>query len=306
MQPYFSIIIPMFNRADLISRALNSCLAQDFENFEIIAVDDGSSDKTVDIVKQFTDPRIFVLCHEENRGVGPARNTGINRASGIWVILLDSDDELLPGALQLIHSRIKEVGENISRLAFMYQLDTGGFSPSPPLIEETWNYEGYIRWTEGSRTISDYSNVIKRSAFDKVRFPNNRALEVLFHMDFARHFMTKSCPDVVALLHSDADNRSLHFSSAQLIYSAQSNADQITELLRRHGEVLRQTSPSIYYEYIRGGATLNFLAGQRVKGLIYAAHFLSHRPFSLKTWTVIGFGLLGRKPLAWLKTKMSS
>lgn len=296
----------MFNRANLISRALNSCLAQDYENFEIIAVDDGSSDKTVDIVQQFTDQRIFVLRHEQNRGVGPARNTGINRASGVWVILLDSDDELLPGTLQLIYNRTKEAGESTSRLAFMYQLDTGGFSPSPPLVEETWNYEGYIRRSEVSQTTTDYFNVIKRSAFDKVLFPNNRALEALFHLDFALHFMTKSCTEVVALLHSDADNRSLHFSTGQLINSAQSNADQISDLLSRHGQALRHTSPSTYYEYIRGGATFNFLAGRRGKGLFYAVHYLTQKPFSLKTWAVVGFGLVGRTPLAWLKTKISS
>lgn len=307
MPVYFSIIIPMFNRARLISRAVSSCLAQNYQDFEIVAVDDCSVDNTVNIVREFGDERIVVLCHEENRGVGPARNTGIRHARGEWIIFLDSDDELLPGALQLIFEKTQTVKNNISRLAFMYRVDTGGMSPFPSLTEEEiWDYRGYICWASYPRKMSDYFNVIRKNALVKIKFPETRALETLFHLNFARAFATKCCATVVAILHTDADNRSLAFSATQLLRDSKFNMDQIDAVLSEHGNSLRNIRPPLYYEYIRGGATFSFLAGKRVKGLGYAFRYLTQKPFSIKTWVVILVGLLGRNPLAWVKTKISS
>ena len=136
----------MYNRERFITRAINSCLKQDFKNFEVIVVDDGSTDNSVDVLKDYTDPRIKLICHEVNRGVGPARNTGVYAASGEWVIFLDSDDELLPGSLSVIYRRSIELDESISRMQFMGQIDTGDISPDPPLENEFWDYIAYIKW----------------------------------------------------------------------------------------------------------------------------------------------------------------
>src|SRR3954468_10100910 len=103
--PFFSIVIPDYDRAALIGRALRSCLDQDFTDFEIIAVDDGSADGSVAAIRRFDDPRLKLIEHERNRGVGPARNSGMAAAIGEWIVCLDSDDELLPGALRTMHDR---------------------------------------------------------------------------------------------------------------------------------------------------------------------------------------------------------
>ena len=79
--PTVSVIIPTYNRAHLVGRAIRSVLNQTFQDFEIIVVDDGSTDNTEEVVKGFNDPRIRYIRHEENRGGSAARNTGI-RASG--------------------------------------------------------------------------------------------------------------------------------------------------------------------------------------------------------------------------------
>lgn len=96
-----SIIIRTFNRAHSIIQAINSVLAQSYSDFEILVVDDGSTDDTAQIVESLADPRIRLLRHESNRGVGAACNTGIAAAKGEFVAWLDSDDVWLPEKLDL-------------------------------------------------------------------------------------------------------------------------------------------------------------------------------------------------------------
>jgi glycosyltransferase involved in cell wall biosynthesis len=98
--PVISVIIPTYNRAHLVGRAIRSVLAQTFQDWELIVVDDGSSDNTEEVVCSFQDPRICYISHEVNRGGSAARNTGIKVARGEYVSFLDSDDEWLPEKLE--------------------------------------------------------------------------------------------------------------------------------------------------------------------------------------------------------------
>jgi len=89
--PIVSVVIPMFNVDKYIAKSINSVLNQSYHHFELILVDDGCSDKTLDVVKQFNDSRIRLIS-QRNRGLSGARNTGIDAARGIYVALLDADD----------------------------------------------------------------------------------------------------------------------------------------------------------------------------------------------------------------------
>lgn len=302
--PVISIVIPMYNRAHFIARAINSCLQQDFESFEIVVVDDASADDSVKVVAGFSDSRIVLLCHGENRGVGPARNSGIQQAKGEWIVLLDSDDELLPGALKIIQRAISCTQDDISRLVFMYKLDTGGESPSPALIDEVWDYCGYIRWAATYRVHSDFCNVVRKSALQVVKFSDNRSYESLFHLDFANQFLTETQSSVVGVVHSDATNRTLNFTPKQLLDGARPAISQTVELLRKHGSVIKEISPPLYYEYIRGLITLYFISGQRMMGLRYFFQYLPYNPLQKKLWVVVMLGLIGKKYLSWAKAKI--
>lgn len=99
-KPIISVIIPTYNRAHLIGRAIRSVLNQTFSHYELIVVDDGSTDNTEEVVKSFRDSRISFIRHERNRGVSAARNTGINAAQGEYIAFNDSDDEWLPTKLE--------------------------------------------------------------------------------------------------------------------------------------------------------------------------------------------------------------
>ena len=100
--PFVSIIIPVFNSERTISRTLNSVKEQIFKDYEIIIVDDGSTDNSVLVINSYitNNPQLQIkLIIKENGGVSSARNAGLRIASGTWIALLDSDDEWLPQKL---------------------------------------------------------------------------------------------------------------------------------------------------------------------------------------------------------------
>ncbi len=96
-----SIVIPLYNKGPYIARALNSVFTQTFQDFEVIVVDDGSTDDGPAVVRGFDDPRIRMI-QQENQGVSAARNRGIEAARAELVAFLDADDEWLPGQLKTI------------------------------------------------------------------------------------------------------------------------------------------------------------------------------------------------------------
>lgn len=98
-KPVVSVIIPTYNRADYIAQAIHSVLDQTYTNFEIIVVDDGSTDDTQHLLETFTD-NIRCLTTEK-RGPAHARNVGMKSANGKYIAFLDSDDLYLPGKLEL-------------------------------------------------------------------------------------------------------------------------------------------------------------------------------------------------------------
>jgi glycosyltransferase involved in cell wall biosynthesis len=96
-----SVIIPTYNRKNMIGDAIQSVLNQTHRNFEIIIIDDASDDNTEEVVKSFNDVRIKYILHKENKGGSAARNTGIKKARGKFIAFLDSDDWWHPKKLEL-------------------------------------------------------------------------------------------------------------------------------------------------------------------------------------------------------------
>src|SRR6266446_940152 len=94
-----SVVIPLYNKVRYIQRALDSVLAQTYTDFEVIVVDDGSTDGGAEVVACCTDRRVRLI-RQSNQGPGPARNRGVEEAAGGYVAFLDSDDEWLPAFLE--------------------------------------------------------------------------------------------------------------------------------------------------------------------------------------------------------------
>lgn len=90
--PLVSVVMPAYNAENYIEDAVNSILNQTYGNFEFIIIDDGSTDRTVEILKKFTDIRIKLISHEQNEGNYPARNKGCRLAKGKYIAVMDADD----------------------------------------------------------------------------------------------------------------------------------------------------------------------------------------------------------------------
>lgn len=136
--PVVSVVIPMYNVEAYIEQSLNSVLNQTFQHFEIICVDDGGSDNTVDIVSRYQDPRIRIVS-QTNRGLAGARNTGIARARGQFIALLDADDYWAPEKLEahVLHLR-RNADIGISYSASWFVSETGkplGIGQFPKLTD---------------------------------------------------------------------------------------------------------------------------------------------------------------------------
>ncbi|HBI01279.1 MAG TPA: glycosyltransferase family 2 protein [Flavobacteriales bacterium] len=143
MKVKFSIIIPCYNRSEMISDTVESVLNQDYTNFELILVDDGSTDNTLQILQNLSenDKRIRVI-EQVNSERGAARNNGWKNAIGEWVCFLDSDDLMLPNHLSTLSSAI-ECHKEINLFATYYDFLEGGkiqASPMKRYKEERYAY----------------------------------------------------------------------------------------------------------------------------------------------------------------------
>jgi len=112
-RPAITVIIPTHNRAEFLKRAIKSVLAQTWQDFELIIVDDASTDDTANVVRDYQDERILYHRHDSNLGAPASRNTGIAKARGDYIALLDDDDELFPRKLEKQMQKYAEVAASV-------------------------------------------------------------------------------------------------------------------------------------------------------------------------------------------------
>ena len=303
---FFSIIVPVHDRAGQIGRCLASILTQDFADFELIVVDDGSRDASVARVREFADPRLRLILHPENRGVGPARNSGIDAARADWLIFLDSDDELTPGALELMHRLAADAPAGLGALCFRCRMDDGQLSPRPLNAAVELDYAGYIAFLEqvrGGR--GDMLRCVRRACFEEVRYPENRMLEDKFHLDFARRFRLRIHLKVTRLYHQDADNSLVrllrHLDPLRDRALILDRADGFRGLLVEHGAAVARIAPGLYGDYLQQAATSAVYANQRGKALRYALAFVVRSPASGRSWMILAASILGATSTARLR-----
>lgn len=126
MEKRFSIIISAYNIEKYIKRAIDSVLEQTFTNYELIVVNDCSTDKTLEKIQEYDDPRLIIINNEKNRGLGAVRNIGIEKAIGEYIVHLDGDDALFENTtLEKIDNIIGKDKPDIIYLGFQ---DVGGYN----------------------------------------------------------------------------------------------------------------------------------------------------------------------------------
>jgi glycosyltransferase involved in cell wall biosynthesis len=296
-QFYFSIVIGVFNRETIIKRCIDSCLDQIFPDFEIVVVDDGSTDKTLDILNQIHDPRLRIIKHSQNRGISPARNTGINNSKGKWIVGVDSDWALFPHSLQRLYELTNSLDENIIAVRARQIWDTGRVAPLF-IPKEPIDYIGRIKWVdvEGG---SDVLPCYRRNVFDKVTFDPDRrgSLEMLYNLNMARQGLMLYVEDILCMQYSDAPNSTTRGNMKSRVNTLKKCAPDTLwmylESLRIHGSDLKEYGPKSYITLHRSIGLQYFYLGKKWMGLKSTLFYLSKRPYDLVTWFVMILGLLG-------------
>jgi glycosyltransferase involved in cell wall biosynthesis len=184
--PKVSVILPTFNRADTIMRAIRSAQAQTFQDWELIIVDDGSTDDTAGLIGG-ADPRVRLI-RQENRGFTEARNAGIGAARGDYIAFLDSDDEFLPHHLELCVAFLEanrdepfvstEVLENfgLGRTVNHYRIETSTWYPQKAALIGSHSLDlppgetdNYLRVYDSREAIGEWGRAIVERAGDPKR-----------------------------------------------------------------------------------------------------------------------------------------
>jgi glycosyltransferase involved in cell wall biosynthesis len=245
----------------------------------------------VSVIRSFDDPRIRLILHEQNRGRCPARNTAMAAARGEWFVFLDSDDELLAGALETVHRDAIAVAPDVVALRYMCIDEHGITSPDPPHIRHAWTYEQYLQSLE-------HSCAGRASTCPSIRYPDGHAEEGLYHLDLARAGKVGTSPAVVRLYRHDATNQVTRPDYRRAMRWAADAAANVDAVLAKHGEAMARHAPTIYTSFLRDGALQHFLSGHRRQGLRYARDFARVRRANAKMMLIVTLGLIGRVPLA--------
>jgi glycosyltransferase involved in cell wall biosynthesis len=173
MTPKISVIIPLYNKGPYIARAIESVLHQTMQNFEIIAVDDHSSDSGPEIVKSFNDSRI-TLIEQEHKGVSFTRNHGVNLATSDFIAFLDADDEWMPRHLETIIRLIKKYPDaGMYTTAYKIQTPDGQVEWADYTCFPDHPWEGkipdyFLSISRGDHIINSSQVVIPRKVFYEV------------------------------------------------------------------------------------------------------------------------------------------
>lgn len=180
--PLFSILIPVFNRGKLITETIDSVLKQYYKDFEIIVVDDGSSDDTIEILKSYGNK--ILLLQQQNSGPEVARNYAAANAKGDYFVFLDSDDVFLPWTLETYSKVIQKFNQPqlvIGKLVPFSNIKPIEFSDNDKLPVEVVVYDDYLK-KDRTNWSSSSIIVVKKKTFYEAGGLRNSTPKT-FHID---------------------------------------------------------------------------------------------------------------------------
>lgn len=233
----FSIIIPAYNRAWCVGRALSSAVQfiGPSINAEIVLVDDGSVDSTLDeihkSVASYSDSANIsfrICCHEKNRGVCAAKNTGARAAVGVWLVFFDSDDELMPGGLARLQSCLSHSGGEMIHF-FTAIKESAEFDFESIDRVQKRGFREYLVAGLGGEALP----VIQREIF--LRFPYDEDVRGYESLAYMR--LVKSCGSLV--LHS-LGLRRYYTSNADRLSTKANMRKRRTDLMTGHLRAFRE------------------------------------------------------------------
>jgi glycosyltransferase involved in cell wall biosynthesis len=302
-----SVIIPAFNYAHFLGETIQSVLGQTFKDFELIVVDDGSTDNTREVVNCFKDSRIRYI-YQENRGLSAAENTGIIAAHGQYIAILGADDLWLPENLGL-KVKLLDARPDVALVcsdAYYFNSDTGA------IIAKLWREKPFYDWCDPQRAVKQplkemlyrgcfiqpMTTLIRREAFDEVGL-FDESLKVFDDWDMFARIVRRFPMDIIdsplVKIRRHGDNMS---TSDEKMYpgeyvvlrkalSTYSLSGEEIKLVKNRQKLL---APNLL-RYGRNAIRIGKISEGR-KALIYS---LKLRPLALKPYVHLVLSVLGLK-----------
>lgn len=306
--PAFSITITCWNRKRHIIECIRSCLAQTFGDFEVVVVDDGSTDGSVDAIRLIQDTRVKLFVLPSNQGISAARHEACSRATGVWVVQIDSDHRLLPNALQRLYEESRRVDDSIGVIGSRYLWDTGAVTPRFVPRQDIGLIER-IEWVaaEGG---TDYLCCFRRCLYGEVVWPAERRgpLDALFQYNLAAITRARVLEEILASELSDASNTETRAPGSDGARRLMKNAADMTWqqecILARFGAHMRQHAPDLLHRNLRQAALQGFLCGRRCDAVKWSLQALQMKPFCIRSWSVLLLGSISPGVLARVRSSI--
>ncbi|OGZ55611.1 MAG: hypothetical protein A3J04_00620 [Candidatus Ryanbacteria bacterium RIFCSPLOWO2_02_FULL_47_14] len=274
-----SIGLPTYNRAHLLSRAIESVLAQSFTDFELIVVDDGSTDNTEELVKSFQDRRIRYLKHENNRGLMASRNTALRESHGKYLAFQDSDDwwhpDFLKESVRIFDEAPKMIGCVYSRIEKKYM--NGELLVLPKVGDSITNGNLLSDFLSGGYLVTLQAVVMKKQCLDMVGYFDEDFQvfgDAEFIIRFAEHYEFAFNPNVRAFLEVQGDSISRN----------KKKRVEARELLYQKHKKSFERYPHAHARYVAHLGMSLTRQGARRRGLVYLRSAVKSRPWHLGYW----------------------
>ena len=263
LNPEVSVVIPTYNRAESIGDFIASVLNQTFQNYEIIIVNDGSTDETEIQISKFSDARIKLISHQINKGAPAARNTGIRTSQGEFIAFLDSDDRWLPEKLQIQTDYLKnspKIG-SCSTGYYKYKPEIGFIASKPE--------NPGANWLKHLLTTMDLSFgttlLVRKICFDKSglfdeNFPRHEDWDwVLSYLKYYKHHVIEQ-PLVEIIRSSGVDPEKIEIANKMLLDKHYAQFYQFGNRYGRKVEAKRWTEVAqAYFNARKTGKGIKFL-----------------------------------------------
>jgi len=198
--PQISVIIPSYNRANLLKDAILSVLNQTYQNFELIIVNDCSKDNTKNVVKTFRDQRVIYLENEKNKGVSASSNIGIKKARGEYIFILNDDDLIVPWGLEELIKKIKQ--SDLENLGGIYGWSWWINDERKTLRVTNFKKSGYI-FNEILKKQVFTNLLIKKEIFDQIGLYDENLLsneDFDFYLKMAKKYQFDFVPQILMVI----------------------------------------------------------------------------------------------------------
>lgn len=283
--PFFSVIVPSWNRATSVMRCICSILGQSFEDFELIVVDDASTDDTLHSLATINDKRLTVISHQMNKGVAASRGTGVKHAHGQWVVFVDSDWALMPEALRNLKFMAESTTSEVGILAGNLRMDTGEISPTSQFPSSPFGLEKYLEWADSCwGGMSDCLFCHRKELYEHNSWPERRFLEWLFFIRITDKWKWQTTDKILGIQYSDCNNRITRghsLKSREAIQEAsRDRADEFREVIRSYGPILKRVVPRLYWWTLLSAFKWNWAAGEYRQALVHLFKLMCFKPLS--------------------------